>query len=1146
MSNISRVQDGFLIILPVMKKFVKTKLRATYGDNWLNILSQRGIEIHREGNYQINVNNPEEVFDSADLNSTVFMLTSGSMWNNDFRKCGISKAYIQELRDVRNKVSHTDGEDLSDDDTFRALDTMARVCDSMQPEESEKIREILRKVRYDSNGDSQLPQSKNAIKEQTKREREALLVKQMPELPAWRRVIEPNADVAAGRYKNADFAANLADVAAGNAPQEYLDPVDFFHRTYVTHGIKKLLIQAIRRITGGSGDPVIQLKTSFGGGKTHTMLALYHLMRKMVPVPKMRGMNDILEEAGVDDIPKVKVAVIVGTALDPSKSKTPANMPGIKINTLWGEIGAQLSLAAGDFSLYDKYIKEADKKSVSPGYQALRDLFDACGPCMVLIDELVAYARKIYGKDNDKLPAGTFDNLMTFIQELTEAATASKNSLVVASIPESDEEIGGESGRKTLKTIEKFFGRIESVWNPVEANESFEIVRRRLFKSCDDENQIDLFCKCFAKWYNDNPSEFPQEVRENDYIKKLKGCYPIHPTIFDYLYNVWAQIENFQRTRGVLRFMAGVVHYLWQIGDESPVIMPWAIPFCDSDVSGELIKYLSESQVWSPIINTQVDGKNSIPNKLDAKDTRFGQICASRRIMRAIMFTTAPSRRAQNVRGISQLDIHLCVMMPNEKSSTYDDALSKLEDNLSNLYSSPDHSHFWLDTRPTLRKEMRDRMEKCDNAEVQKRVSLLLGNKIGKSTLCENIHICPQSTADIPDDSRSIRLVVLSLNQNYSSHDSAHLLAQNTALDYLTHKGDKARLYKNTLLFLAPDNDGKQMLEKCVKEMLAWESIRKDANVLNLGTVEVKEVANNCDASEKAVKRQIEETYCWLMVPTQETEANSPIEWNIESIRGSETMNKNIDRCLRESESVIEEWSPRFLLNQLNQFYFKEDKTYLDVKTLWQHLMSYCYMPRLAHHQVLQKSIRKCVKDEMCGYASNVTISDASDIPEKFNGLQTKTDILNVDFAGGIIVKQSAVEAQCKAERLKQENEVRAIDSTSGADTSGDLEANSSGHAHGDQSSSADFTAQPAKREPVMHRFYTCKHIDVANFTKEMKADFIRQISEEILANLIRDTNHIDIRFEIDASSSRGFSKETVRAVDENATVIGLDGAFEE
>ena len=276
MSNISYIQDGFLIILPVMKKFVKTKLRATYGESWLNILSQRGIEIHREGNYQINANNPEEIFDSADLNSTVFMLTAGSMWNTDFRKCGISKAYIQELRDVRNKISHTDGEDLSDDDTFRALDTMARVCDSMQPEESEKIREILRKVRYDSNSESQLPLSRNAIKEQTKREREALLIKQMPELPAWRRVIEPNADVAAGRYKNADFAANLADVANGNAPQEYLDPVDFFHRTYVTHGIKKLLIQAIRRITGGSGDRVIQLKTSFGGGKTHTMLALYH------------------------------------------------------------------------------------------------------------------------------------------------------------------------------------------------------------------------------------------------------------------------------------------------------------------------------------------------------------------------------------------------------------------------------------------------------------------------------------------------------------------------------------------------------------------------------------------------------------------------------------------------------------------------------------------------------------------------------------------------------------------------------------------------------------------------------------------------------------------------------------------------------
>jgi predicted AAA+ superfamily ATPase len=164
----------------------------------------------------------------------------------------------------------------------------------------------------------------------------------------------------------------------------------------------------------------------------------------------------------------VNVAVLVGTALDPSKSRRPNNFPGITINTLWGELAAQLAESAGNAKLYD-YVKEADRKGVSPGSETLKNLFDACGPCMVLIDELVAYAKKLYGVNG--LPAGSFDILVSFIQEITEAARASKNSLVVASIPESDIEIGGDAGKLVLETIAPTFGRMEAIWKPVAANE---------------------------------------------------------------------------------------------------------------------------------------------------------------------------------------------------------------------------------------------------------------------------------------------------------------------------------------------------------------------------------------------------------------------------------------------------------------------------------------------------------------------------------------------------------------------------------------------------------------------------------------------------------------------------------------------------
>lgn len=191
------------------------------------------------------------------------------------------------------------------------------------------------------------------------------------------------------------------------------------------------------------------------------------------------------------------------------------------------------------------------------------------------MDELVAYAKRIYGVKG--LPAGSFDNFISFIQEITEAARASRNSLVVASIPESDIEIGGEAGKTALETIEHTFGRMESIWKPVAANEGFEVVRRRLFLDCKDPEARDRVCTQFSQLYQTNPSDFPPEVKELEYRDRMISCYPIHPEIFDRLYDDWSTLERFQRTRGVLRLMAAVIHELWMGSDASAMIMPGSL-----------------------------------------------------------------------------------------------------------------------------------------------------------------------------------------------------------------------------------------------------------------------------------------------------------------------------------------------------------------------------------------------------------------------------------------------------------------------------------------------------------------------------------------------------------------------------------------
>lgn len=616
--NYTKVQQAFRVLHPLLAGYICQEMRREYQDNWwqevLMTLSDQVRDLPNDnGDYAA-------LMDSLDMANCLRLFDR--KWNDLFkRKLSIDyRTWAKELMGVRNKLAHIGGTDFSEDDTWRALDTMARLCEAFDDEAAEEIRKILRQLRYGSaEGSTNVVEV--AAPTKPKAAHTGIMSKTLSGLPSWRDVMEPHPDVAQGRYKNAEFAADLAQVARGEGAFEYRDPVEFFARTYVTEGMTGLLVQALKRVSGKDGEPVIQLKTAFGGGKTHSMLALYHMMRGKVSADRIPNIKPVLAQAGVSALPKANVAVLVGTALDPTRTKRPINFPGITINTLWGEMAAQLAESAGRPELYD-FVKEADKKGVSPGSEALKNLFDACGPCLVLMDELVAYAKRIYGVKG--LPAGSFDNFISFIQEITEAARASRNSLVVASIPESDIEIGGEAGKTALETIEHTFGRMESIWKPVAANEGFEVVRRRLFLDCKDPETRDRVCTQFSQLYQTNPSDFPPEVKEVEYRDRMISCYPIHPEIFDRLYDDWSTLERFQRTRGVLRLMAAVIHELWMGSDASAMIMPGSLSLDVPNVRDELIRYLPEG--WNSIVNTEIDGKNSVPYQKDQSNQRYGRI----------------------------------------------------------------------------------------------------------------------------------------------------------------------------------------------------------------------------------------------------------------------------------------------------------------------------------------------------------------------------------------------------------------------------------------------------------------------------------------------------------------------------------------
>jgi len=307
----------------------------------------------------------------------------------------------------------------------------------------------------------------------------------------WRAIAIPHEDVLKGTFQQAEFAADLSRVHAGTASPEYRDPVLFFKRTYITEGMRLLLDSVLKRITGQGGDPVIQLQTAFGGGKTHTMLAVYHLARGSAPASDLQGIPPILDAAGVIDLPRARVVVIDGTKLSPNMPETRGR---VRVHTMWGDLAWQL----GGEEAYGR-IREADESGTSPGKEMLADLLTTYAPCVILMDELVAYIRQF--DEKTRLAGGTYDSNITFVQALTEAMKAVPNVVLLASLPESDQEAGSQRGVAALRTLEHYFARVQALWKPVAAEEAFEIVRRRLFSEITNTAAVEAVGRAFADLY---------------------------------------------------------------------------------------------------------------------------------------------------------------------------------------------------------------------------------------------------------------------------------------------------------------------------------------------------------------------------------------------------------------------------------------------------------------------------------------------------------------------------------------------------------------------------------------------------------------------------------------------------------------------
>jgi predicted AAA+ superfamily ATPase len=670
-----------------------------------------------------------------------------------------------------------------------------------------------------------------------------------------------------------------------------------------------------------------------------------------------------------------------------------------------------------------------------------------------------------------------------------------------------DEEVGGVRGRAALARLKNVIGRIESSWAPASTEEGFEIVRRRLFEPLLDREQFtgrDNVARAFADLYRTQHHEFPPECRDSDYEKRLKAAYPIHPEVFDRLYTDWSTLVKFQRTRGVLRLMAAVIHSLWEKGDRNPLIMPANVPIDDPRVRDELTRYLPDQ--WKPIIERDVDGPSALPLRIDADVPNLGKYAATRRVARTLYLGSAPTAAAAN-RGIEDRRVKLGCVMPGETPAVFGDALRRLSAAATFLYQ--DGPRYWYSTQPTVTKLAEDRAEQYRRNPDP--VVEEIGNRLRADLRApgdfRRIHTMPQSGADVPDDTDA-RLVVLGIDHAYSR--DANNQAQAAAVAIMRSRGNAPRQFQNTLVFLAVDQARLQDLDEAVRRWLAWKSILDEQKELNLDPHQVRQAETQQKSADGTVAARIPEAYQWLLVPVQ-AKPQEQVQWQAYRLSGQESLAVRASKKLKSEELLVPALAGTRLRMELDKIPLWRGN-HVSIKQLTEDFARYVYLPRLSDPDVLVSAVQDGVALLLWQKESFAYADGYDEAQSRYRGLRCgqRVDVIQT----GLVLKPDVAFQQRQADDLRKDDSANKGDDETGGGA-------------GDDHVRIKSSTRP-------RRYHGTIELDAARVGRDAG-----RIAEEVIAHLSGIVGaNVSVTLEIEATVPDGVPENVVRTVTENSRTL--------
>ena len=627
---------------------------------------------------------------------------------------------------------------------------------------------------------------------------------------------KPRPDLFAKSLPRDLFAANLHQVFMGTAPDIYQDPAKFFDNTYPTEGLKVLLREIFGRITGAdrNASPIIRLETSFGGGKTHSLIALYHVAKASSNIPHLERFlpGDYQPKA------PIRAVVLYGAAYAPTGTRLDGN---IRPKTLWGELALQVGGERG-YSL----IREADELRSAPGTDALKRVFGDA-PTIVLLDEIAEYLVKtseVRGRGETLAK-----NTVAFLQELFDVASEKESLTVVLALATRSDAYGDqtESVLSIIQESQNVTVRNSKSLTPTDEAEISEVLKRRLFETVDPKTAEEA-AAAYLELYRDEErrgAALPLKATRPTFKSELAKSYPFHPELIDVLNRKLGTIQDFQKTRGALRLLALTVRDVWQKKPAATFLMPYHVDLADKDIQDELTGRLDKG-VFLPVIQNDIYSKkgDAKAQQLDEEANEAGKPPLATRLATTIFLNSLVSGQPG---GVDAAGLNLATLGPDVKSEHIEKALGSIVDTCWYLYDTG--NKYVFQTEWNINKAIAEEIGNIGITEAKEHAEALLEQQYGKKYF--DLKAFPDSGSDVPDDAQEPKLAIIHWDSACVEDEDAPPPDLVTKIYEETGQKKAFRLYRNNVLFLVTDCALTARMIEVAKRTLALRNIHANRDL---------------------------------------------------------------------------------------------------------------------------------------------------------------------------------------------------------------------------------------------------------------------------------------------------------------------------